>query len=555
MKAAIYVRVSTLHQADKDSLPMQKKDLIAYADLVLGIQDYDIFEDAGYSGKNTYRPAFREMMDRIRQGEFTHLLVWKIDRISRNLLDFSQMYKELQRLRVTFVSKNEQFDTSTAIGEAMLKIILVFAELERNMAVERVTATMISRAASGIWNGGRTPFGYDYDGQSFSINPQEAETCRLMRDDYLQYNSIRHTVMMLNRNNHLTRNGNLWTSMTVWHILSSPFYAGLYRYNTHRAGGTSAIKKPKNEWITTYDHHPAIFTIDQHNQIRAILTKNQTGINVIGQAHRSKNTHVFAGLLFCGKCGSKLSSMIGKKMADNFRTTLYRCPVARKSEACDNRFMSESIIGEFVINYILNVLNVQKNIALYKTPPDLQKRLLQGSAFSDVDYIAPDGLNGLYRILVSYNPDHPRSVPIGKPKKQKPLPSIRKEKERQERALNRLNDVFLYGEMSEKEYLLKHAEISSRIQNLTEQMGSQEPDQPMSDDEFIRIASHLLIFKYLQEKQYINYKTLIRQVSPDVLRQYMTAVLKSVYTYHSRVLSVTFKNGITTEFVYKKKAD
>ena len=142
-KVAIYIRVSTLYQVDRDSLPMQRKDLIAYASLILGIEEYEIFEDAGYSGKNTDRPAFQEMMQRIRKGEFTHVLVWKIDRISRNLLDFAEMYEELQDLRVTFVSKNEQFDTSTAIGEAMLKIILVFAELERNMTSERVTATMI----------------------------------------------------------------------------------------------------------------------------------------------------------------------------------------------------------------------------------------------------------------------------------------------------------------------------------------------------------------------------------------------------------------------------
>ena len=118
-KVAIYIRVSTLYQVDRDSLPMQRKDLIAYASLILGIEEYEIFEDAGYSGKNTDRPAFQEMMQRIRKGEFTHVLVWKIDRISRNLLDFAEMYEELQDLRVTFVSKNEQFDTSTAIGEAI----------------------------------------------------------------------------------------------------------------------------------------------------------------------------------------------------------------------------------------------------------------------------------------------------------------------------------------------------------------------------------------------------------------------------------------------------
>lgn len=140
-KVAIYIRVSTSFQVDKDSLPMQRSDLVSYAKLILDTENYEIFEDAGYSGKNTDRPAYQEMMSRVRNGEFTHILVWKIDRISRNLLDFANMYQELKDLNVTFVSKSEQFQTNTAMGEAMLKIILVFAELERNMTSERVTAS------------------------------------------------------------------------------------------------------------------------------------------------------------------------------------------------------------------------------------------------------------------------------------------------------------------------------------------------------------------------------------------------------------------------------
>lgn len=81
---------------------MQKQDLISYAKLMLNTDDFVIFEDAGYSGKNTDRPKFQEMMFQVRTGAFTHLLVWKIDRISRNLLDFSAMYKELKDLGVIF---------------------------------------------------------------------------------------------------------------------------------------------------------------------------------------------------------------------------------------------------------------------------------------------------------------------------------------------------------------------------------------------------------------------------------------------------------------------
>ena len=199
-RVAIYVRVSTLYQVDKDSLPMQKQDLLSYAKLILNTEDCVIFEDAGYSGKNTDRPKFQEMMSQIRTGTFTHLLVWKIDRISRNLLDFASMYAELKELGVTFVSKSEQFDTSTAMGEAMLKIILVFAELERNMTSERVTATMISRAHNRLWNGGRIPYGYNYDPQTreFSFNETEMPLVIMIHDMYEQQRSLVRVARELN---------------------------------------------------------------------------------------------------------------------------------------------------------------------------------------------------------------------------------------------------------------------------------------------------------------------------------------------------------------------
>ena len=158
------------------------------------------------------------MMDRLRTGEFSHLLVWKIDRISRNLLDFANMYQELKNLGVTFVSKNEQFDTSSAIGEAMLKIILIFAELERNITSERVTAVMLSRAENGQWNGGRIAYGYDFDKKEkvFSLNPIENKVYNLILDLYEQYQSVLYVTRYLNDHGFRTRGGKEWTSSAVY---------------------------------------------------------------------------------------------------------------------------------------------------------------------------------------------------------------------------------------------------------------------------------------------------------------------------------------------------
>lgn len=559
-KVAIYLRVSTSYQVDKDSLPMQRKDLIAYCGLILGTDNYEIFEDAGYSGKNTDRPAFQDMMGRIRKGEFTHVLVWKIDRISRNLLDFAEMYEELQSLRVTFVSKNEQFDTSTAIGEAMLKIILVFAELERNMTSERVTATMISRANNGLWNGGRIPFGYDYDPDSmtFSIREDEAAVCRMIKDDYLSNKSLVGTSRMLNAAGYVTRAGAAWTPTSVWIIASSPFYAGIYRYNRYKGTENRTIN-PEDEWVMIPDHHPAIFTLEEHEKMLSILNENGRQRNSVGKQCKRNNIHIFSGIAFCGKCGSKLISTPGRKHADGYRTSIYTCPIKRKSDECDNPSVNDLIIGEFVINYILNMLNAKKTFSKIHTPEELEKYLLHGNTFSDVSHIEQDGLNDFFNLLSRYGSDSSFVFSIKKPRKKKAavnpeLNTLRKEKEKQERALHRLQDLYLYSEnaMSEKDFILRKADITKRLDDINAQLGmmTKNSDSVLSDEDFIKQASHLLIQKELQDKEYIYFKNLAANVSPEILRTYMSTILDSVYVVDGRVSSIIFKNGLSHKFIY-----
>ena len=185
---ALYVRVSTGYQVDKDSLPFQKKELKSYCKHVLHIDEgrIEVFEDAGKSAKNTDRPAFQRMMNKVKAGQVSHVLVYKLDRISRDLVDFSIMWKEFKAARVTFISLNEQFDTSSAIGEAVLKIILVFAELERKLTSERVKDIMIGRAHEGKWNGARMPYGWKWNSETQfpEHNPEEIQAARLIYSMY-----------------------------------------------------------------------------------------------------------------------------------------------------------------------------------------------------------------------------------------------------------------------------------------------------------------------------------------------------------------------------------
>ncbi len=561
-KVAIYIRVSTTYQIDRDSLPMQRKDLIAYAELVLGIEEYEIFEDAGYSGKNTDRPAFQEMMQRTRKGEFTHILVWKIDRISRNLLDFAEMYEELQELRVTFVSKNEQFDTSTAIGEAMLKIILVFAELERNMTSERVTAAMISRASNGQWNGGRVPYGYDYDPErkEFSIREDEERICQLLKKDYLESKSLTHTARFLNESGFKTRADAEWSPTAVWIIASSPFYAGIYRYNRYK-GTERRVENPEEEWVLVPDHHPAIFTLEEHEAMLQLLKKNLRSFeNPIGRPHSTDNIHLFSGIVYCGKCGSKMTSTPGRLHADGYRTSIYSCPKRRKTKDCDNPSVNDLIIGEFVINYILNMLNAKSGFSKIRNPEALEKKLLFGSTFAEVDHVEENGLNEFYNLLSRYGSDDSYTFAIRKPRKKRAavdpeIEKLRREKEKHERALKRLQNLFLYSDspISEKEFIIKKSEISKNLEDVNSMLGmvSRGADSVLSDEEFVKQASHLLISKELSDRQYIYFKKLVQSVSPEILKTYMETILDSVMVIDGRISSIVFRNGLTHKFIYK----
>lgn len=559
-RVAIYIRVSTTHQIDKDSLPMQRQDLIAYAKLMLNTDDYVIFEDAGYSGKNTDRPKFQEMMSQIRQGAFSHLLVWKIDRISRNLLDFATMYKELKDLGVVFVSKNEQFDTSTAMGEAMLKIILVFAELERNMTSERVTATMISRASNGQWNGGRVPYGYNYDYETkdFSTNPIEAEIVHLIHDKYEEMRSLVRESRYLNEKGLRTRAGNLWNPVSLHIILHNIFYCGDYRYNVLKEGDRQKVKD-ESEWITVEDHHDSIISREQKERVIAMLDANKRLDRKRNTYQSEKYVHVFAGLLYCGNCGKPMGATLAAAKKD-WQYSKYTCPTRRKlASACNGKFTSDPIVGEFVFNYVLNMLNVQKNFAGIHSPEELQAALLIGNTFSYIDHIDEDGLNDLFNMLSSgkiKGTVFGKSAKLKKKKVVSELSKLRNEKQKIERALDRLTKLYLYAEdaMPESEFIIQKSKLTEALDEVNEQIGFSNTDewnQSVSDEEFVRRASEFIIAQKLTDRNYVSYKRLATSVDTAVIKTFVQSIIDSIIMDAGQVKQIIFKNGLSHTFIFK----
>lgn len=559
-RVAIYVRVSTLYQADKDSLPMQRQDLISYAKLMLGTDDVVIFEDVGYSGKNMDRPKFQEMMGQIRAGAFTHLLVWKIDRISRNLLDFASMYNELKELGVIFVSKNEQFDTSTAMGEAMLKIILVFAELERNMTSERVTATMISRATNGQWNGGRIPYGYQYDPetQTFSFLVEESETVQLIHDKYEELRSLVRLARYLNEKGYRSRAGNEWSPVSLLIILRSVFYCGDYQYNRLKEGNRQR-PKDKSEWVTVENHHPAIIQREQKQRIIATLENNSRLCRKRNMYRSEKHTHIFASLMYCGNCGKPMGATPAAAKKD-WQYSKYSCSTRRKNSlACSNKSVSDPIIGEFVFNYLLNMLNAQNNFTDISSPEELQQYLLAGNTFQRIQYIESDGLNDMYNVLSSgkfsgevYGKDTKIKE---RPAVESELSRMRSEKQRIERALDRLTNLYLYSEnaMSEREYLIQRTKLMDSLEEINEQIGFASSDdwqQSISDEVFIQRASEFIIAQKFSGRNYINYKRLAMSVDTKALQTFVRSVLDSVIIKDGKIQQIIFRNGLSHTFFY-----
>lgn len=561
-KSAIYIRVSTHWQIDKDSLQVQRRELIAYSQMVLNINDYEVFEDPGYSAKNTERPDYQRMMERLRTGEFSHLLVWKIDRISRNLLDFAEMYKELKSLGITFVSKNEQFDTSSAIGEAMLKIILVFAELERNMTSERVSAVMISRANDGKWNGGRVPYGYSWDkqNQEFSIIESESNIVKTIFNLYEEHQSLIYIARYLNDLGYVTRVGNDWSVNSIYRILKNPFYIGAYRYNKHIEGNRQKVRE-ESEWIVYENHHVPIVSEALYDRVQFILQRNKRGGYKKGESHKRKNIHVFAGLVKCGNCGNNMSATIDRRRANGFRPSIYGCATRRKNKnACDNKFVSDVSIGPFVFNYIANIIKAKQTISKSTSVSVLERKLLRGPAFADVECIDIESLHSLRDMLLSGTSGieyRPAIVFNSTNSPQSELSAIEARKRKAETAINRLRSLYLYGdeETPEKVFVLERKKIADEIKTCDEKIAELKKQciyNPDISTEFADKASYFIMANKLLSAEYIDYEKYLSNVDANIPKHFLLSILDAIEITNGRVTSIKFKNGMTSTFIYKQ---
>jgi DNA invertase Pin-like site-specific DNA recombinase len=194
-RCAIYTRKSSEEGLDQDfnSLEAQRDACVAY----VHSQAHEgwrvvpeLFDDGGYSGGNTERPALKRLMDLVRAGEVDIIVIYKIDRLTRSLTDFARMAETFDKHDVSFVSVTQQFNTTTSMGRLMLNVLLSFAQFEREITGERIRDKIAASKRKGMWMGGNPPMGYDVRDRQLVINETDASTVRRIFDTYLECGDV-----------------------------------------------------------------------------------------------------------------------------------------------------------------------------------------------------------------------------------------------------------------------------------------------------------------------------------------------------------------------------
>ena len=351
-----------------------------------------VYEDEGFSGGNLNRPDFKNMMEAARKHKFKAIIVYRLDRISRNISDFSSLIEELSRLDIAFVSIKEQFDTGTPMGRAMMYIASVFSQLERETIAERIRDNMHELAKTGRWLGGTTPTGYGsesvagvtIDGKSkkackLKLIPEEAEIVKTIFDLYIETDSQTITEAELIKRGIRTKNNKYFTRFSIKAILQNPVYMiadeeayhyfinadsdlfynreafdgvhGIMAYNrTSQEKGKTTEFLPPSEWIVAVGLHLGIIPGKVWVQVQESLERNKSKAY-----HKPRsNEALLTGFLYCS-CGSRMYPKISRRRtADGKPIYTYVCKMKERSRQamCNSKNVNGNIVDMAITTQI-----------------------------------------------------------------------------------------------------------------------------------------------------------------------------------------------------------
>ena len=300
-----YVRVSTDNQLENYSIDEQAESIRAYCK-AKGWTLLKVYTDGGYSGGNINRPALQQMLEDIRGQTVGAVVVYKLDRLSRSQKDTLTLIEDhLLSNHTDFVSINENFDTSTPLGRAMIGILSVFAQLEKDQITERFTMGRIGRSKAGYFHGGgNAPYGYQYENGQLIVNPHEAEIVQKIFQSFLAGRSINAIWNSLDG-----RHSGKWSATKIGNILRNSVYIGKVKFSGEEYDG---VHQPIVSQETFTAANQLLNSSERHGETTACKTpfRAQT---------------LLSGLIFCGRCGARYCGAHGAYKCYSRSKTTPRC--------------------------------------------------------------------------------------------------------------------------------------------------------------------------------------------------------------------------------------
>lgn len=355
IKCAIYTRKSTEEGLEQDfnSLDAQREACEAYIKSqqhegwVLVEKHYD---DGGFSGGTLERPGVKELFKDIEAGAVDIVVVYKVDRLTRSLMDFSKIVELFDKQNASFVSITQHFNTTTSMGRLTLNILLSFAQFEREVTGERIRDKIAASKKKGMWMGGRVPLGYELIDKKLTIDNNFSDTVKIIFDKYTELKSVGKLKEYLDNSNLKSRSGKPFSKGNLYKILSNKIYEGKVKHKENVYNG----------------EHEALIDSEVFDSIQNILRQNRV-VKKCGM--NSESCSLLAGKIFDNK-GNKMTPS-----HSNTRKRKYRYYVSQPTLK-NNKTGSGSVdkipageIEKFVVQVIKEFLTdlkkLQKHIAQF----------------------------------------------------------------------------------------------------------------------------------------------------------------------------------------------
>lgn len=419
---ALYPRVSTQEQAKEGYSIDEQIERLKNFCLAMNWKNFKIYTDAGYSGGNMNRPALQRMISDVKAGKIEKVVVYKLDRLSRSQKDTLNIIEDIfLKNGVDFISMSENFDTSSPFGRAMVGILAVFAQLEREQIKERLTMGREARAKEGKWVGvGNVPVGYNYENGELVVDPFEALQVKELFELYLNGMSPRKIAEVFSNKGYKTKYGK-WYEKRIVTTLKNRLYIGEVSFDQKYYKG----------------NHEPIIDSETFEEVQKAFEERKR--SVIPSARQST---LLGGLLFCKCCGARY----GIYGAGKYK--YYACHSRRKRNAA-------MIKDPNCKNKTYNLTTLNETIKA-----EVRKLIFDPAYFEEVK--------------TDQNHDEVKNEKAD---------VLKKQIEKLEEQRGRFLDLYGFGTFTAEELQSKVEPLKDQIQQLTEELSELEADRPVMEEE------------------------------------------------------------------------